>query len=85
MGLAYDKIQQLGMGYIDRGWISVAEYEDFRKYLYEPYRDFGGNGVAEQVMLQVSALPMRSTREIAYSTIVEAKKGNPNGSEQQGI
>lgn len=82
MGLAYDKIQQLGMGYIDRGWISVAEYEDFRKYLYEPYKDFGGNGVAEQVMQQVSALPMRSTREIAYSTIVEAKKGGPvNGTE----
>lgn len=82
LGLAYDKIQTLGMSYIDRGWISVAEYEDFRKYLFEPYKAFGGNGVAEQVMLQVSALPMRSTREIAYATIVEAKvdtkKGHPD-------
>lgn len=81
MGLAYDKIQQLGLSYIDRGWISGAEYEDFRKYLYEPYKDFGGNGVAEQIMQQVSNLPLRSTHEIAYSTIVEAKKGHVNASE----
>jgi hypothetical protein len=81
MGLAYDKIQTLGMNYMARGWISVAEYEDFRKYLYEPYRDFGGNGVAEQVMHQVSNLPMRSAHELAYSTIVEAQRSHSNASE----
>lgn len=76
MGLAYDKIQTLGMSYLNRGWISISEYEDFRKYLYEPYKDFGGNGVAEQIMQQVSRLPMRSNRELATSVIVEAKKGD---------
>lgn len=75
MGLAYDKIQQLGMSYIKRGWISLNEYEDFRKYLFEPYKDFGGNGVAEQIMHQVSNLPMRSAHEIAYSSIVDTQKG----------
>lgn len=74
MGLAYDKIQQLGMSYIHRGWISVSEYEDFRKYLFEPYKDFGGNGVAEQIMHQVSNLPMRSAHEIAFTTIIDAKR-----------
>jgi hypothetical protein len=60
MGLAYEKIAQVGLSYIDRGWISKDEYEDFRKYLYEPYRELGGNGVAERIMLEVSGLPLRS-------------------------
>lgn len=73
MGLAYDKITNRGMEYIKRGWISKDEYEDFQKYLYEPYKDFGGNGVAERIMTEVSRLPLRSVEEIAYSRIVEAK------------
>lgn len=60
LGLAYDKIVTLGMFYIERGWITRDEYEDFRKYLYEPYRDCQGNGVAEQIMNQVSGLPFRT-------------------------
>lgn len=59
-GLAYDKIVSLGMTYIDRGWISRDEYEDFRNYLYQPYKDAGGNGVAERIMEDVSHLPLRS-------------------------
>lgn len=60
LGLAYDKIVTVGMTYIDRGWISKDEYEDFRNYLYQPYKDAGGNGVAERIMLDVSRLPLRS-------------------------
>lgn len=74
MGLAYDKITTLGLSYIKRGWISKDEYEDFQRYLYEPYKAFGGNGVAERIMTEVSRIPIRSSREIAYSSIVEAKK-----------
>ena len=73
MGLAYDKIMSRGMEYIKRGWISKDEFEDFQKYLFEPYRDFGGNGVAERIMAEVSKLPLKSVEEIAYSMIVEAK------------
>ncbi len=60
LGLAYDKIVTLGMYYIERGWITRDEYEDFRKYLYEPYIECQGNGVAEQIMHHVSALPFRT-------------------------
>lgn len=60
LGLAYDKIATLGMHYIERGWISKDEYEEFQKYLYQPYKDFGGNGVADQIMAQVSQLPLKS-------------------------
>lgn len=60
LGLAYDKIATLGMHYIDRGWITKDEYEDFRKWLFDPYKEIGGNGVAEQIMNQVSNLPFRT-------------------------
>ncbi len=60
MGLAYDKITHMGMKYIDRGWISKDEYEDFRNYLYDPYIELGGNGVAKKLMEEISKLPMRS-------------------------
>src|SRR6478609_472954 len=60
MGLSYDKIVTLGMIYIQRGWITKDEYEDYRRYLYEPYQALGGNGVAEKIMMEVSALPLRS-------------------------
>lgn len=46
------------MSYVDRGWITKDEYEDFFKYLYEPYAKFGGNGLAERVMLEVAKLPI---------------------------
>lgn len=63
LGLARDKIVTLGMRYIEQGWVSKDEYEDFVKYLYEPYVNFGGNGLAERVMKDVSMLPFRDPNE----------------------
>src|SRR5689334_14036995 len=60
MGLSYDKIVTLGMIYLQRGWITKDEYEDYRRYLFEPYKALGGNGVAEKIMDDVSKLPFRS-------------------------
>lgn len=57
MGLGYDKLMTLGIEYLKRGWITKDEYEDYRKYLFEPYKALGGNGVAEKIMMEVSALP----------------------------
>lgn len=74
LGLAYDKIAQLGLSYIERGWISKDEYEEFRKYLFEPYKAYGGNGVAERIMEEVSHLPLRSPNK--YSEIIQAKRIN---------
>ena len=60
IGLAHDRIITLGMAYIERGWISNEEYEDLKRYLYEPYKQLGGNGTAERVMMTVDKLPMRA-------------------------
>ena len=61
MGLAYDRITHLGMNYIERGYISKDEYEDFRKYFYEPYKELGGNGTADRIMTAVSELPIHTS------------------------
>jgi hypothetical protein len=58
MGLGYDKLIKLGVSYIERGWITKDEYEDMRKFLYEPYKALGGNGVAEKIMSDVTSLPL---------------------------
>lgn len=62
MGLAYDKLMSKGVRYIERGYVSKDEYEEFEKYLYSPYKDLGGNGVAERIAQEVSRLPIRSYR-----------------------
>lgn len=60
MGLAYDRITYLGLGYIDRGWITRDEYEDLQRYFFSPYKSLGGNGTAERIMADVSRLPFRT-------------------------
>lgn len=57
MGLAHDRIFDLGMRYIERGYITQAEYDNLSKYLYKPYRLMGGNGSAEHMMEEVDKLP----------------------------
>ena len=78
LGLAHDRIIFLGMSYVDRGWITKDEYEDFIKYLYAPYEQFGGNGLAEKVMVEVKKLPMRGTAPV--QTIIKERYVNqPDG------
>lgn len=65
MGLAYDRLIQLGLGYIERGSISKDELEDFTKYFHSPYKELGGNGVADRIMREVYKLPFRPRQEHA--------------------
>lgn len=60
IGLAHDRIMQLGMLYVDRGWITQDEYENLYEYLYKPYEKKGGNGSAKRVMSEVNKLPMHT-------------------------
>lgn len=54
LGLAHDKIMQLGGKYISRGdWITIDEYENLHDYLYEPYIEMGGNGAAKRMMSEI--------------------------------
>lgn len=58
IGLGHDRIMYLGMKYIERGNITQSEYENLHTYLYEPYKDMGGNGSAKRVMAEVDKLPI---------------------------
>ena len=60
VGLAHDRIIYVGEGFIARGWITYDEYEDFMKYLYEPYMKYGGNGIAERISDEVKKLPLKT-------------------------
>lgn len=61
VGLAHDRIMYLGMGYIERGWITQDEYENLYEYLYKPYEKMGGNGSAKRVMMEVNKLPIHKS------------------------
>lgn len=60
VGLAHDRIIYVGEGFIARGWITYDEYEDFMKYLYMPYAEYGGNGAAERISDEVKKLPLKT-------------------------
>lgn len=59
LGIAHELIIEKGQVYIARGWITYNEFEDFTKYLYDPYNRFGGNGLAAKVYKEVGELPVR--------------------------
>lgn len=61
IGLAHDRIIFLGMGYIERGYITQDEYENLYEYLYKPYEKMGGNGSAKRIMTEVNKLPLRNS------------------------
>ena len=56
LGLGHDKMMYLCMKYIERGSITQSEYENLQKYLYEPYKAMGGNGMVERLMKEVDKL-----------------------------
>lgn len=58
--LAYAELMRQGLTYIDRGWISRDELEEYEEGLYGPYKAFGGNGVAERIRSDVVRLPIKS-------------------------
>ena len=58
-GLAYAAIVSRGMIYIERGWLTQDEYEEFHNSLYAPYKELGGNGAAERMMSEVKGLPFK--------------------------
>lgn len=59
MGLAYDRIMHVGSTYLSKGYITIDEREDFRKYLWGPYHNAGGNGSGDAMMHQIDQLPVR--------------------------
>ena len=58
LGLGHDRIIHLCKKYIEAGWISTDEYEDLYEYLFKPYEDMGGNGMAHRLIEEVRNLPL---------------------------
>lgn len=63
LGLAHDRILFLGMQYVERGFVTRAEYENLNEYLFQPYHKLGGNGTAERIMREVERLPLRERED----------------------
>jgi len=57
LGLAHDRLISLGYEAIERGSITLDDYENLCEYLYKPYIAMGGNGSAMKIMKEVDKLP----------------------------
>ncbi len=66
LGLGHERIMELSEKYEARGYITVEEFDDFNTYLYEPYRNIGGNGTGEEIFNRIKALPRRPRKDIDY-------------------
>lgn len=61
IGLGHDRIMSLGVGYVERGYITSDEYENLYEYLYKPYEKMGGNGSAKRIMKEIEKLPIHKS------------------------
>ena len=59
LGLSYDKLMERLTALIARGWTTVDEYHDLKKYLYDPYIACGGDGTVERLWKEYEKLPMK--------------------------
>lgn len=59
LGSLYDRCKFLGEQYIKRGYITSDEYDDWIKYLYDPYKAGEGDGTIDKIKLEIDKLPFR--------------------------
>lgn len=64
LGLAHDRIIFLCRKWLEQGWVTVDEYEDFLTYLWEPYSEIGGNGMAEKMFAEIQKLPLLGAKPV---------------------
>lgn len=57
LSVSRNQLITLGRGYIERGYITMDEYEEFEAE-YQLYSALGGNGLARRIFEQVDELPM---------------------------
>lgn len=57
LSVSRNQLITLGRAYIERGYITMDEYEEYESE-YHIYSDLGGNGLARRVFEQVDNLPM---------------------------
>ena len=61
IGLARVQIVQLGVQFIERGYIYQDE-ADMLEYLYRPYSELGGNGNGKYIFEQCMSLPRKTAK-----------------------
>lgn len=57
LSVSRNQLIALGRGYIERGYITMDEYEEYEAE-YQIYSALGGNGLARRIFEQVDELPM---------------------------
>ena len=57
LGVSKNQLIALGRTYLDRGYITMDEYEEYEAE-YKLYSNLGGNGLARRVFKQVDDLPI---------------------------
>ncbi len=60
LGLLHEKLSERASFFIARGAITTSEYDDFIRYVYDPYVGLGGNGTGEKLKKEVDNLRMVS-------------------------
>lgn len=60
LGLAYSEIIKRCEWAILKGEIAADSYNELDRYLFQPYKDCGGNGTAEKLMNEVKRLPHKA-------------------------
>lgn len=60
--LLYDRIKHLGKAYLDRGYISTEELEDFINMHKIYHNTLEGNGFLDEIVKQVKSLPIRDRK-----------------------
>lgn len=56
LGLLHEKLAERAETYMQRNGITRQEYEDFNKYIYEPYKELGGNGTGQRLKEEIDKL-----------------------------
>ena len=57
LSVSRNQLIALGREYLDRGYITMDEYEEYEAE-YQIYTSLGGNGLARRIFEQVDDLPM---------------------------
>lgn len=76
LGLGHTELIRQSIKYLERGYLTDYEYEDFVKYLYEPYVGMGGNSLGEKFFKEVSKLPLKrvSNKDVVKDMVNESRK-----------
>ena len=56
LGLLHERLAERVEAYMLRNGITRQEYEDFIKFIYEPYKELGGNGTGQRLKEEIDKL-----------------------------